>query len=198
MEASFKQKSGKINEPSVESPYTSLGSDGSYNVLIPSTTPIKTYNHHSDSNNSTLTPPLTAEDITVAPHLSRTDITVGAPPLHTSSLLMGAHRVNDTTAMPHHNYTGNSTTYLSLRAKAEKGHVKFESRTKAVMDALQGLQSKIRKIESDRSSAEMNLKCLALETKDYKELIKLKEKLGGNMDAVLKESQSKVGEQWTL
>ncbi len=158
---------GKLNEPSVESPYTSLGSDGSYNGCF-----------ISSSNNRTTNP--TADFTT-------------ATAMHTT--VGGTGSLNNTwytrSRSSNHTARAGGVSYLSLCAKAEQGHAKYESRTKAVMDALQGLQNKIRRIEADRSTAEINLKCLALETKDYAELLKLKENLGGNMDTMLKDSQSK-------
>ncbi|XP_002741169.1 centrosomal protein of 57 kDa-like [Saccoglossus kowalevskii] len=46
-----------------------------------------------------------------------------------------------------------------------------ESNTRAVISALRGLQDKIRKLESERSMAEENLKTLATETTEYKEIL---------------------------
>ncbi|XP_057307543.1 centrosomal protein of 57 kDa-like [Hydractinia symbiolongicarpus] len=62
-------------------------------------------------------------------------------------------------------------SYEFLKARAEKNSVMHDSKSRAVMEALKGLQSKIHRLESDRTKAENNLKSLATETKDYKTLL---------------------------
>lgn len=66
-------------------------------------------------------------------------------------------------------------SYSSLRAKSLKANEQHESKSKAVMKALQNLQHKINALEVDRAKAESNLKTLATETSEYKEILKQKQ-----------------------
>uniref|UniRef100_A0A7M5X133 Cep57 centrosome localisation domain-containing protein n=1 Tax=Clytia hemisphaerica TaxID=252671 RepID=A0A7M5X133_9CNID len=68
-------------------------------------------------------------------------------------------------------------SYSSLRARSLKANAQHESKSKAVMQALQNLQDKIGALEVDRAKAENNLKSLTVETTEYKELLKQKHDL---------------------
>jgi len=84
--------------------------------------------------------------------------------------------------------------YGTLRAKAEKANAMHESKSKAVMQALKGLQDKIQRLEVDRTQAESNLRSLANETKDYKDLLRKQQNISGSpiADSSSKNMESKL------
>ena len=60
------------------------------------------------------------------------------------------------------------------------------------MEALQSLQLKIRRLESDRVQAEDNLKSLATETSDYKQLLRQKQVLDQSNSSADSHSKGKL------